>query len=276
MAIVWHGRYPLFFEEAAEELGRRCGLSYSDFFEAGLRAPVVELHIDYFQPLFLDEEFTIRASLIWHEGSRLNTEYQLIKQDGSLASSALYGPALQRPPDRRSLHRFAGPARSVPQAMEGRGVPSTAMKAGHRRMRYANPVRPGHGRLLAGHPCRQDGDLAGHPVQDRRPFIPISAGHRSAACAITTANRWSCRCCRRLFAGAAASIPADARLLLATTKGEIDLLEKSMLDGRGDASDAPRTGSCQGRGADRRPGRQHGHLGRLHVVRRGSGQGGGA
>ncbi len=88
MAIVWHGRYPLFFEEVAEELGRRCGLSYSDFFEAGVRAPVVELHIDYFQPLFLDEEFTIRASLIWHEGSRLNTEYQLIKQNKSLASSA--------------------------------------------------------------------------------------------------------------------------------------------------------------------------------------------
>lgn len=88
MAIVWHGRYPLFFEEAAEELGRRCGLSYSDFFKAGVRAPVVELHIDYFQPLFLDEEFTIKASLIWHEGSRLNTEYQLIKQNGSLASSA--------------------------------------------------------------------------------------------------------------------------------------------------------------------------------------------
>lgn len=88
MAIVWHGRYPLFFEEASEELGRRCGISYKEFYEAGVRAPVVELHIDYFQPLFLDEEFTIRASLIWHEGSRLNTEYQLVKQDGSIASSA--------------------------------------------------------------------------------------------------------------------------------------------------------------------------------------------
>jgi acyl-CoA thioester hydrolase len=87
MAIVWHGRYPLYFEEASEELGRRCGMSYQDFFEAGVRAPVVELHVDYFQPLFLDEEFTIKASLIWHEGSRMNTEYQLIKQNGSLATS---------------------------------------------------------------------------------------------------------------------------------------------------------------------------------------------
>ncbi len=88
MAVVWHGRYPLFFEEASEELGRWCGLSYRDFFESGLRAPIIELHIDYFQSLFLDEEFTIRASLIWHEGARMNTEYQLVKADGSVATSA--------------------------------------------------------------------------------------------------------------------------------------------------------------------------------------------
>ncbi len=87
MAIAWHGRYPLFFEEASEELGRLCGLSYRDFFEAGLRAPIVDLHIDYHQPLFLDEEFTVRASLIWHDGARLNTEFHLVKQDGSIATS---------------------------------------------------------------------------------------------------------------------------------------------------------------------------------------------
>ncbi len=39
-----------------------------------------------------------------------------------------------------------------------------------------------------------------------------------------------------LFEGA--SIPGDAKLLLATTKGEIDLLEQSMLDQRGDAAEA--------------------------------------
>jgi len=87
MAIVWHGRYPLFFEEAAEELGRSCGLSYAAYFEAGLRAPIVELHIDYFQPLFLDEEFVIRASLIWNDGARLNTEFHVLKKDGSVATS---------------------------------------------------------------------------------------------------------------------------------------------------------------------------------------------
>lgn len=52
-----------------------------------MRAPIVKLHIDYFEPLRLAEEFTIRSALIWDDGSRLNTEYYLIKNDGSIATS---------------------------------------------------------------------------------------------------------------------------------------------------------------------------------------------
>lgn len=87
MAIMWHGRYPLLFEEASEELGRRCGMSYQEYLESGLRAPIIALHIDYFQPLYLAEEFIIRASLIWHEGARINTEFNIFKLDGTLATS---------------------------------------------------------------------------------------------------------------------------------------------------------------------------------------------
>lgn len=87
MGIVWHGRYSEYFEEGAAELGRCYGLSYKDFYEAQLRAPIVQLHIDYFKPLFLDEEFTIKASMIWNEGARLNTEYSLIKEDGDIAAA---------------------------------------------------------------------------------------------------------------------------------------------------------------------------------------------
>jgi 3-oxoacyl-[acyl-carrier-protein] synthase II len=41
---------------------------------------------------------------------------------------------------------------------------------------------------------------------------------------------------RQLFKKGAVSIPGDAKFLLATTKGEIDLLEKNFLQGKGDAS----------------------------------------
>ena len=88
MGIVWFGRYPRFIEEGAAELGRCCGLSYQDYIEAGLLAPVASCHVDYLIPLTLDELFTIRTSLVWNEGARLNMEYELVKADGTVAARA--------------------------------------------------------------------------------------------------------------------------------------------------------------------------------------------
>jgi acyl-CoA thioester hydrolase len=88
MGVVWFGRYAVFFEEGAAELGRVCGLSYADFYRDGLRAPMAEYHVDYLRPLLLDEEFTIICTLVWDEGARMNTEYELIKADGTTAARA--------------------------------------------------------------------------------------------------------------------------------------------------------------------------------------------
>jgi acyl-CoA thioester hydrolase len=85
MGIVWHGRYPQYFEEGFAALGRNCGLSYQDFYRSGLRAPIVQMHIDYFAPLVLDEEITIEANLLWSEGARIHIEYALYKETGTLA-----------------------------------------------------------------------------------------------------------------------------------------------------------------------------------------------
>lgn len=88
MGIVWFGRYSLYFEEAQRELGRRCGLSYQDFYAARLSAPIVEFHTDYYRPLYLDEEFSVKASLVWSEGAKIYTEYLIIKEDKSIATFA--------------------------------------------------------------------------------------------------------------------------------------------------------------------------------------------
>ncbi len=87
MGIVWYGRYAAYFEEGSAELGRCCNLSYKDFYNANLRAVIAECHIDYYESLHLGEEFTIKTLLVWHAGSRINTEYQLIKGDGNLAAA---------------------------------------------------------------------------------------------------------------------------------------------------------------------------------------------
>ncbi len=87
MGVVWHGHYARIFEEASAELGRKCGLSYRAYYEAGIQAPIVQLHIDYHKPLTLDEEFTAEAQFVWSEGARLHTEFKVFRQDGSVAAS---------------------------------------------------------------------------------------------------------------------------------------------------------------------------------------------
>ena len=87
MGILWHGRYANYFEQANEELGRRCGMSYTDFRAEGLRAPIVQFHVDYFASPVLGEEVAIRGRLIWDDGARLNTEYEIVKEDGTLAAT---------------------------------------------------------------------------------------------------------------------------------------------------------------------------------------------
>jgi acyl-CoA thioester hydrolase len=87
MGIAWHGRYPLFFEAASTELNRACGLSFAEFFDAGLRAPIASLHTDFFVPLRLDEDIRITATVVWSEAARLNTQFAIHGQAGNLAAA---------------------------------------------------------------------------------------------------------------------------------------------------------------------------------------------
>jgi acyl-CoA thioester hydrolase len=87
MAILWHGRYAQLFEQANEELGRVCGMSYPDFKRERLMAPIVQLHVDYFAPVTLGEEVTIIGKMIWSDGARSNIEYEIRKGTGPLAAA---------------------------------------------------------------------------------------------------------------------------------------------------------------------------------------------
>lgn len=87
MGVVWFGRYPRFFELGAEELDRKCGLTYREFIEARIMAPIAECHIDYHASIFLGEEFTIRATMHYSEAAVIKKEFAIIKQDGTLAAS---------------------------------------------------------------------------------------------------------------------------------------------------------------------------------------------
>ena len=77
LGIVWHGRYPGFFEDARVALGDRYGIGYMDFYRNGVAAPIRKLHIDYFRPLRFQETFTIEGVIHWTEAARLNMEFTL-------------------------------------------------------------------------------------------------------------------------------------------------------------------------------------------------------
>ncbi len=51
MDIVWHGSYPLYFEDAREKFGEEYGLEYMTIFHEGYYAPLVELSFQYKKPM---------------------------------------------------------------------------------------------------------------------------------------------------------------------------------------------------------------------------------
>lgn len=87
MTILWHGRYAQLFEQANEELGRSCGISYADFQREQLVAPVVQLHVDYFAPVVLGECVVIVGKMIWNDAARIDIEYEITKESGTLAAA---------------------------------------------------------------------------------------------------------------------------------------------------------------------------------------------
>ena len=87
MAVAWHGNYLRFFEAAHSELMQKIGLGFAVYAEHDLAAPIVQSHVDYFTPLLLDEEFTVRAELYWNDGARLDTAYTILGADGTVRAT---------------------------------------------------------------------------------------------------------------------------------------------------------------------------------------------
>lgn len=81
--VVWHGRYPSYFEDARVAFGKAYGLGYLDFYTAGLIVPVKQMGIDYVAPLRFGQTCRITASLHWAEAARLNFSYTITDEAGA-------------------------------------------------------------------------------------------------------------------------------------------------------------------------------------------------
>ena len=87
LGIVWHGRYPSYFEDARVAFGSRYGIGYMDFYDRGVATPIRKLHLDYVRPLSFEDPFTIEGLLHWNEAARLDFEFILRNVDGEVTTT---------------------------------------------------------------------------------------------------------------------------------------------------------------------------------------------
>lgn len=87
VGIVWHGRYPSYFEDARVAFGDAYGLGYLDFYAAGLIVPVKQMGIDYVAPLHFGQPCRITATLHWSDAAKLNFSYVITDIDGMVLTT---------------------------------------------------------------------------------------------------------------------------------------------------------------------------------------------
>lgn len=82
LAIVWHGHYASYFEDARVALGERLGIGYSTLRREQVPAPVKQLFVNYHRPLAFAECCQIIARLHWSEAARMNISYTILSAAG--------------------------------------------------------------------------------------------------------------------------------------------------------------------------------------------------
>ena len=77
MNVVWHGSYPLYFEDAREAFGAAYGLSYMCIFDNGYFAPIVELTFHYKKAIKYG--MRPRIDIIYHytEAAKIVFDYEI-------------------------------------------------------------------------------------------------------------------------------------------------------------------------------------------------------
>jgi acyl-CoA thioester hydrolase len=107
LGMVWHGRYPSYFEDGRIAFGDRYGLAYLSFMQHQVMAPIVQMHVDYKSPLRFDQIIRIETALHWNEALRLDFSYTIKDQKGTIAATGytvqvltdINGTVLFVPPD---------------------------------------------------------------------------------------------------------------------------------------------------------------------------------
>lgn len=76
MAVVWHGNYARFLEQARCALLDRIGYNYVEMQASGHIWPIVDMRLKYVRPIRFAQEIVVAATLVeWQ--NRLKIEYRI-------------------------------------------------------------------------------------------------------------------------------------------------------------------------------------------------------
>jgi len=77
LAIVWHGHYLKYFEDAREAFGRKFGFGYLDIFNNGFVTPLVNISCDYRKPLVYGDKAIVEIVFVNTPAAKIIFEYKV-------------------------------------------------------------------------------------------------------------------------------------------------------------------------------------------------------
>ena len=77
MKVVWHGSYPLYLEDAREAFGAQYGLSYQNYIDNNVFAPIVEMDIKYKRPVLYGMKPHIRITYCPKPSAKIVFDYEI-------------------------------------------------------------------------------------------------------------------------------------------------------------------------------------------------------
>ncbi|MEO5898098.1 MAG: thioesterase family protein [Vicinamibacterales bacterium] len=87
MGVVYYANYLVWFEVARTDLLRSLGWSYREMEAAGISLPVIEAHCEYQRPARYDDEIEVRTEGQMLSAVRMQFNYTVLREGGSVAAS---------------------------------------------------------------------------------------------------------------------------------------------------------------------------------------------
>jgi len=81
MGIVWHGNYLRYFEDGREAFGKQYSISYMDYYNNKIMAPIVKISCEYKRSLRFGDTGIIETEYEYTEAAKIIFKYRIMNKD---------------------------------------------------------------------------------------------------------------------------------------------------------------------------------------------------